>query len=71
MATQHNTQHVTQQPAAVTTTRPVPSNWPAPTDNAVLDALLGGLERAAARLPHTLALPVMAAHAGLSTVAYR
>ncbi|WP_420366155.1 hypothetical protein AAEP80_04725 [Curtobacterium sp. L3-7] len=36
-----------------------------------LDALLGGLERAVARLPHAVALPVMVAHAALSTVAYR
>jgi len=36
-----------------------------------LDAVLGGLERAAARLPHAVALPVMVAHAALSTVAYR
>lgn len=35
-----------------------------------LDAVLGGLERAAARLPHAVALPVMVAHAALSTVAY-
>ncbi|MFJ3322452.1 MULTISPECIES: hypothetical protein [unclassified Curtobacterium] len=36
-----------------------------------LDGVLGRLERAAARLPHALALPVMVAHAAVSTVAYR
>jgi hypothetical protein len=36
-----------------------------------LDGVLGQLERAAARLPHALALPVMIAHAAVSTVAYR
>ncbi|MDR6169973.1 MULTISPECIES: hypothetical protein [unclassified Curtobacterium] len=36
-----------------------------------LDGVLGRLERAAARLPHALALPVMIAHAAVSTVAYR
>lgn len=36
-----------------------------------LDAVLGGLERTAARLPHALAVPVMVLHAVLSTVAYR
>uniref|UniRef100_A0A942Y873 Uncharacterized protein n=1 Tax=Neobacillus citreus TaxID=2833578 RepID=A0A942Y873_9BACI len=51
--------------------RPVPTNWPAPTGNDALDAVLGGLERAAARLPHALALPVIVAHAGLSALAYR
>jgi len=35
------------------------------------DGVLGRLERAAARLPHALALPVMVAHAAVSTVAYR
>ncbi|OII18481.1 hypothetical protein [Curtobacterium sp. MCBA15_013] len=36
-----------------------------------LDNVLGRLERTAARLPHALALPVMVAHAAVSTVAYR
>lgn len=36
-----------------------------------LDALLGSLERSAARLPHAVAVPVMVLHAALSTVAYR
>lgn len=36
-----------------------------------LDGTLGRLERTAARLPHALALPVMVAHAAVSTVAYR
>ncbi|MBA8989504.1 hypothetical protein FHW23_000736 [Curtobacterium pusillum] len=36
-----------------------------------LDAVLGRLERAAARLPHVLALPIIVAHAALSAVAYR
>lgn len=36
-----------------------------------LDGVLGRLERTAARLPHALALPVMVAHAAVSTVAYR
>ncbi|SDQ21217.1 hypothetical protein SAMN02800687_0872 [Curtobacterium sp. UNCCL20] len=53
------------------TSRPVPTNWPAPTDNPVLDALLGGLERAGARLPYPLALPVLLAHAALSGLAHR
>lgn len=50
---------VTTRPTAVTAAR-MP-----------LDAVLGGLERAAAGLPHAAALPVMVAHAALSTVAYR
>lgn len=45
--------------------RPVSSNWPEPTDDPVLDAVLSGLERFAARLPYALALPVMLAHEGL------
>ncbi|WP_186317769.1 hypothetical protein [Curtobacterium sp. 9128] len=35
------------------------------------DTVLGALERAAARLPHAAAVPVMAAHATIATVAYR
>lgn len=51
--------------AATTRVEPIaPARMP-------FDALLGGLERAAARLPHAAALPVMVAHAALSTVAYR
>ncbi|WFR67789.1 hypothetical protein P9139_05015 [Curtobacterium flaccumfaciens] len=36
-----------------------------------LDSVLGRLELAAARLPHALAVPVMVAHAALSSLAYR
>ncbi|WP_144756703.1 hypothetical protein [Curtobacterium pusillum] len=36
-----------------------------------LDAMLGRLERTAARAPHALAVPVMVLHAALSAVAYR
>ena len=41
------------------------------TESMPLDAVLGGLERAAARLPHAAAVPVIVAHAALSAVAYR
>lgn len=51
--------------------RPVPSNWPAPTDNPVLDAVLSGLERLGARLPHALAMPVIVVHEALCAVAVR
>ncbi|MFS0728998.1 hypothetical protein ABC270_02845 [Curtobacterium sp. 1P10AnD] len=51
--------------------RTVPSNWPAPTDNPVLDAVLSGLEQFGARLPHALAVPVIVAHEVLCTVAER
>lgn len=62
--------------ARTTTSRPVA---PARTTDATgaarqtlaLDGVLGRLERTAARLPHALALPVMVAHAAVSTVAYR
>jgi hypothetical protein len=36
-----------------------------------LDAWLDRLERAAARLPHAVAVPVMVLHAALSAVPYR
>lgn len=48
--------------------RPVSSNWPAPTGNPALDAVLSGLERLAAALPHALAVPVMVAHQALCTL---
>jgi hypothetical protein len=51
--------------------RPVSSNWPAPTDHPVLDAVLSGLERLGAALPHALAVPVMLAHEALCTLAER
>lgn len=51
--------------------RPVSSNWPEPTDNPVLDAVLSGLERLAARLPHAVAVPVMLAHEGLCRLTER
>lgn len=53
--------------AVAATTRPAAI----PAARMPLDAVLGRLERAVARLPHAAALPVMVAHAALSTVAYR
>ncbi|PCN47738.1 hypothetical protein Csp2054_10210 [Curtobacterium sp. 'Ferrero'] len=51
--------------------RPVSSNWPAPTDNPVLDRVLSGLERRAAELPHAVAVPVMLVHAGICALVQR
>lgn len=58
------------QPATATrSTRPARRSAGAPA--LALDTALGRLERTAAHLPHALAVPVMVAHAALSTVAYR
>lgn len=40
-------------------------------DRMPLDAPLGSLERAAARLPHAFAVPVMVVHAALASIVYR
>ncbi|WP_175470252.1 hypothetical protein [Curtobacterium sp. MCBA15_001] len=54
--------------ATATIIRPaVPVVVPAP----LVESVLSGLERAGARLPHALAVPVIVAHAALATVAYR
>ena len=37
----------------------------------LLEAVLCGLETAGARLPHTLAVPVMVAHDAVAGIAYR
>ncbi|WP_156463720.1 hypothetical protein [Curtobacterium sp. Leaf183] len=37
----------------------------------LLNAVLCGLEAAGARLPHTLAVPVMVAHDAVAAIAYR